>query len=283
MSATSNNHYNYAQLHLAVLLFGCVGLFGKWIILPAYLIVFGRTFFASMAIGSIILYKKESITIGRSGFKFLLLGFILAFHWVAFFQSVQLSTVAIGLLTFSTFPIFTTFLTPLFFKAKLDPRSTFSSFIIFIGVACIVMDGQLSDSYLWGIVWGIASGASFAVLTLLNKQLVGKHSSRVIALMQNGFAALFLLPLALLFWVPIDGQTLLLLIILGIIFTGLAHTLFIESMQTISAQTASLVACLEPVYGVIGALIFLKEYPTFWVWIGGLIIITVIFWDAQRN
>ncbi|MFC2158171.1 EamA family transporter, partial [Acidobacteriota bacterium] len=100
------------ELHVAVVLFGLAGLFGKWLALSPFIIVLGRVFFASLVLGLILAAKKQSfkITPRKNYWVFLSLGVLLAVHWVCFFQSIQVSTVAVGLLSYSSFPLFTAFI-----------------------------------------------------------------------------------------------------------------------------------------------------------------------------
>ena len=115
-------HRGMLEIHIAVFLFGLAGLFGKWLALSPMLIVFGRTFFASLVLGAILFFSKKPFrTKSRQDLAVLvLLGVILAVHWITFFHSIQISNVAVGLLTFSTFPLFVTFIEPYFFKEKLQ-------------------------------------------------------------------------------------------------------------------------------------------------------------------
>ena len=88
------------EIHIAVLLFGLAGLFGKLLLLPPTIIVFGRVFFATIFLSLVLLYLKQGIRLRQKQdyFFMALTGFILAVHWVTFFQAIQVSTVAIGLL-----------------------------------------------------------------------------------------------------------------------------------------------------------------------------------------
>ncbi|MEE8432979.1 MAG: EamA family transporter [Candidatus Desulfatibia sp.] len=106
------------EIHIAVMLFGLAGLFGKLLALPALVIVFGRTLFASFTLGAILLCSSIPLrTKSRQDRVVLvLLGALLAVHWTTFFHAIQISTVAVGLLTFSTFPLFVTFMEPFFLK-----------------------------------------------------------------------------------------------------------------------------------------------------------------------
>ena len=99
-------------VNLAVLLFGLAGLFAKWIRLPAIAITFGRVLFSSLALGLYLLLRRQSVRVARPGDRLLLAaaGGILALHWWAFLQALQLSSVAIETLTVSSIPLFVAFL-----------------------------------------------------------------------------------------------------------------------------------------------------------------------------
>ncbi|MBQ6482339.1 MAG: DMT family transporter [Anaerolineaceae bacterium] len=126
---------NVISVNIAVLLFGLAGLFAKWIHLPAICITFGRVLFSSIALGLYILIRRQSIRIAKKDIVLLLFaGAILALHWWAFLESIQLSTVAIGTIMFSAFPLFVTFLEPLVSRQKLEKRNVAIAIIILFGV-----------------------------------------------------------------------------------------------------------------------------------------------------
>src|SRR5437899_64471 len=102
---------------------------------------------------------------------------------------------------------------------------------------------------------------SIALLALCNSTLAGQRSATEIAFWQNTCAAVCLLPaLALGLALP-SGTELLGLVVLGLLCTAVAHTCFIGSLRTVSAHTASIVAALEPVYGIALAALLLGELP----------------------
>lgn len=260
-AATQNAYF---QLHLAVLLFGGAGLFAKLIPIAPSLLVWGRAMWAVLFL--LLLMRLTQEKIGRIQWRewrsIVVLGGVLAFHWVAFFQSIQYATVAVGVLTFASFPVFTVLLAPIFLKDEIKWQELGLACLTLLGVAIIVPLGELSSNYTLGVIWGLASGASFALLSLLNKLWIAQYSVNKTALFQNFGATLCLLPFAL----TIDWNITVLQFgywaLLGIVFTGLSHTLFIASLQHIKAQTASIVAALEPVYGILWALVLLGELPS---------------------
>jgi len=262
-------------LHVAVLLFGLAGLFGKWLTLPAVVIVFGRTMSAAVALWLLGLFVGPGR--GRMSPSDLAVlcvqGLVLAVHWVTFFYAVQISSVAVGLISFSTFPVFVTFLEPLCFGEKLRARDGILSFVVFVGLLLVVPEFELRNSVTRGVLWGTLSGLSFALLSLLNRQLSQIHSARFLAFSQNLVAAVCLVPFLSTASLHVTSRDILSLVVLGVLCTALAHTFFINALVTIRAQTASVVAALEPVYGIGFAFIFLGEVPSGRTVVGGTVIL----------
>lgn len=120
-NSTKPSHHTRGLIliHIAVFLFGFAGLFGKFLDCTPLWIVLGRTVFASLAL---IIYSKifQGITLRVTALKdlgfFAVQGVLLALHWLSFFAAIQVSSVAVGLITFSSFPLFVTFMEPIFFK-----------------------------------------------------------------------------------------------------------------------------------------------------------------------
>ncbi len=273
------------EIHIAVLFFGLAGLFGKLVNQPPTVIVFGRVLFAMAFLLPAMWYLKQSLRLNRTRdyFALLLQGFILAVHWGTFFQAIQVSTVAVGLITFSTFPIFVTFLEPVFFKEKLRPADVMLAMVTFTGVVIVVPAFNLDNATTQGALWGTTSGLTFALLSIMNRKYARAYPSLVVAFYQDAAAALFLLPFLFL---PAPAMTLpdmLRLALLGIVFTGVAHSLFIRGLAHVKAHTASIIASLEPVYGILAAAILLAEMPTLRELSGGLVILGAALYATLRK
>jgi drug/metabolite transporter (DMT)-like permease len=273
------------EIHAAVLLFGLAGLFGKWVALPSTIIVLGRVIFASLALLILLGVQRRPLRLHarRDYGLFAMLGIVLAIHWTTFFQSIQVSTVAVGLLAFSTFPMFVTFIEPAVFREKVQPRELALALIIFVGAVLIIPEFNLSNNITQGVLWGLASAATFALLTVLNRRAVRDYSAQHIALYQDSVAALVLLPFLFVQPVNFALKDILLLILLGVVFTALAHSLYIGGMKHVRAHTASLVASLEPVYGILAALIVFGEVPGVRMVIGGGLILGVAFYSSLHR
>lgn len=263
------------EIHIAVFLFGLAGLFGKLLSLTPLAIAFGRVFLATLALFLTLKTLKIPLSPEKLPILFLsFLGFVLALHWITFFHSIQISTVAIGLLSYSSFPVFTVFLEPLFFKEKFMKTNLFLSLIAFFGVVILIPEMEIKNKVTQGILFGLVSGFTFSVLSIFNRRFSQKYSSLLITFYEFLSAALFLFPFLFFTKSEFFGfRDIILIVFLGIICTALAHTLFIKGMRHVKAQTASIIATLEPVYGIFLALLLLKEIPSIRTIFGGIIIV----------
>jgi len=233
------------EIHLAVVLFGFAGLFGKAIHAGPAEITFGRTGFAALALLAALAVSRTGFSIRspRSLFTLALSGVLLALHWFAFFQSIQVSTVAIGLLTFATFPLFVTFLEPFFFGEKLETYDVVAAAAVMAGLVLVIPSFDFSNRVTQGVLWGLLSGFSFAALSLLNRMHVCKYPPLTVTFYQFVFAALTSSPFALASGTGVAGKDLLLMMVLGVLCTAAAHGLFIASLRHIRARTPCSLSC----------------------------------------
>ena len=266
-----------AQVNLAVLFFGLAGVLGKLSGLPSPLIVLGRVVFAGAALLVAACVFKLPLRAKSARHRAVLVaqGALLALHWTAFFQAINVSSVAIGLLSFSTFPLFTAALEPVVLRRRASALQVIAALLVLPGVILLVPAFSLTNRTTDGVFWGVLAGATFALLSVTNRWLGQTYPSLMISLYQDGVAALVLLPTLLV--VPLGNlfspRDLAILLALGVLCTALAHTLFIEGMRGVTAQLASLIAALEPVWGILFALLMLHEIPTSRTLLGGAIIL----------
>lgn len=273
------------EIHVAVLLFGLAGLFAKFLPLPAWCIVFGRTGFATMALAAVLVFSKSGRYPrgGKTIALFCLLGIILAVHWITFFHAIQVSSVAVGLLAFSTFPAFITCLEPFWFNEKRRTIDGVTAFMVLVGLGIMVYPSGFRGQVFLGVIWGTLAGFTFAVLSLLNRRWVRDYPPVIIALYQNAVATLVLLPMLALADLHVDARQIGLLAFLGIVCTALSHALFIRGLRFVRAQLASVIACLEPVYGIAFAFFLLHEIPSGFTLAGGaLIVATTVAATCRR-
>lgn len=269
------------SLHLAVALFGFAGLFGAWLHWPPAEITLGRCVVAALALAVVTRVRDERL---RPGVALFVNGAILALHWTSFFAAIRTSGIAIGLLGYASFPLFVVLLERVLLARPFDRASLLAMALVTAGLMLVAGFRNASSVPVTGLAWGIVSGATFAWLAVRNREHVRTLPAVALALWQNAFAALWLLPVMLLAgdWrVPSAGEWGL-LAVLGIACTALAHTLFIASMRALSAHTASIVAALEPVYGIALAVLLVHQVPDRATLAGGALIVSAAVVASRR-
>ena len=281
----SASRLSLIQLHIAVVLAGGAGLFAKFVAVSPAVITCGRTLFGSLALAVTAALMKSSLRLhSRKDFLMLALsGAVLAVHWFSFFVSIQVSTVAIGLLAFSTFPLFVTFLEPFLFGERLHRRDVITALVVVAGLMLVTPNWDISNHLTQGVLWGVLSAFTYAVLSLLSRSYVRVYPTLTVAFYQQAFAALCALPLALRWQGALTGRDVSLLIVLGVVFTGFAQGLAVASLRHLLAQTVGVAFGLEPVYGILFAWLLLNEQPAARTLGGGFLICCAVIWASFRH
>ncbi len=262
-------------MHVAALLFGCAGIFGRLLEVGPAVITAGRTLFGSLALLSVCWLTGVTLRIRtrRDGLLLLAAGAILGVHWYSFFAAIQVSSVATGLLAFASFPMFVTFLEPLFFDERITRFDLAAAAVVVVGLLLLAPSFDLGSAATRGVCWGILSGFTFAIFSLLSRGNVRNYPQLTVTAYQQAFALLVILPVAVASQPTLTLRTLGLLAILGFVFTATAHTLFIGSLKFIRAQTASIIGGLEPLYAIAFAALVLGELPSARTILGGLLVL----------
>ncbi len=273
-----------AALHLAVMLFGLSAMLGRFVTVPAVLVAGGRVVCSAALLLVLCLGTRTPLALHSRRDTALALGtgVVLAVHWTTFFQAIQCSSVALGIISFSTFPLFVTFLEPLVFHEALHPRSVLRAGLLLAGVLITVPEFSLANRDTAGIAWGLVSSLAYAVMTLCNRCLSARYPARVVCLYEQGTAAVVLLPALLLVpgdWTP---QNLAGVAVIGFVCTALAHSLYVAAQKHVKAQTAGLVSGMETVYSILYALVFLGEVPSLRALAGGAVILGVAVLSSLR-
>jgi drug/metabolite transporter (DMT)-like permease len=273
-----HNNSSFWSLQFSVMLFGGASIFGALLPLNPFLLVWGRTAWAVLFLMLLVYLNKEKINFSKKEnyLNALVLGVILAIHWTSFFQSIQMANVAVAVLTFSSFPLFTMFLSPLFKFGKIAQKNIFSALLIIAGIGIMVPLGDWEGLYLYGILWGLLSALSFSLLVLTNKKISSGFGPFEQAFWQNAAVSVLLLPVLFFYETNLNLKEHFYWMILGTVFTGLSHGLYVYGLKGTDPQKASLYAALEPVYAILWALVFLGQVPALREVMGGIIILFAV-------
>ncbi len=278
MEKRSNKTRSLIVLNLSVVLFSFAGLFGKWIDLPSMSLTFYRVLFSASALGLFMLITKMPFRVSvRRDIGLLILGGILTTaNWVSVFKAIQISTVGIGVITFSTFPLFVTFLEPLIFHTRLKTKNVIIAVIIIIGVLITVPELSMDNTIVRGILVGMISPVAYALLSIVNKGLRERLNGTQISFYEQLTAMVILAPFAMTAGAQPTVRDIGLLIIFGVVTTAIAHTVYISCLKDVSAQFAGVCTSMETVYSIIFSMIFLQEIPYFREVIGAAVITAAV-------
>ncbi|WP_339897563.1 DMT family transporter [uncultured Gilvimarinus sp.] len=271
-------------LHLTVVLMGATGIFARVIDLPAWEITGYRTAIAAAVLFAWVQWREGAVGLdsARDYARMLLLGVLLGLHWVTYFHAMQLSSVAIGMIALFAYPVMTVFLEPFFTRIRLNWRDLISGVLVLLGVYLLVPEFDLANNTTQGVLWGLFSALLFALRNILLGHWFSEVSAARSLAYQTAVTALMIAPALL--WVgelPQVGDVGLVLL-LGVLFTAVAHALLGYSLRFLRPKTVGLVSCMQPVYGVLYALLLLGSVPTLATIVGGLLVSLAAFYETLQ-
>lgn len=276
---------DYLMLHFIVLIWGFTAILGLLISIASLEIVFFRTLIASFILGLMFFWKKTSIRIPqRELVKVIGTGFIISVHWLLFFWAARVSTVSVCLAGMATTSLWTAFLEPIANKRKVKAFEIFLGLLVIVGLYVIF---RFELDYWLGLVMAIASAFLSALFTVINGRFAKRHNPYVLTFYEMFGACVFaamLLPVYGYFFAPEGLQLIpgamdwLWLFLLGGVCTVYAFSVSVELMRRITAFAVNLTINLEPVYGIILAVLIFgeKEKMTGGFYLGTLIILVSV-------
>lgn len=282
MSPQGENKF-ILHLHIAALLFGGTALFSKIIPYNAVDIIAFRTLVCGFIVGAIALMFKQGLIVKNIKRLTLLIFCSLLFtiHWTAYFQAMQLSSVAIGIISMFTFPVMTVFLEPLIKDTKLHFTDIVMAILVIIGVFFMVPSFSLSNDISAGVAFGLLSALAVSIRNILVSKYLSQHISAFTIMTYHSFiSAAVLLPFISIGIGEITGVNWLLIILLGSIFTAIPHTQKTFALKYASAKTVSMIVSLQVVYASLFAFLLLNERLELTTIIGGSLILFAAFYES---
>lgn len=273
------------SVHSAVFIFGLTALFSKLISLPALEITLLRSVFAVMALWLFIRWQGGVVKLKQRQDYWIaiILGILLASHWVTYFHAMQVSSIAVGVIALYTFPVITVFIEPLFHGERPHLKDIISALAVLYGIYLLVPEFAIDDSTTQGILWGVLSALLFAMRNIVQGRYFPGYPARQALFYQTAVTIVVLLPFAGAVIPHVTAWQWGQLLLLGFVFTALPHTLFAHSLLFFKAKTASLIACLQVVYATAFAALILGELPTLSTMMGGLIIVGAAMYESYTT
>lgn len=271
------------HLHVAALLFGGTALFSKIIPYNAIDIIAFRTLVCGIVVAIIALLFRQHLFIRNIKRLILLIVCSLLFtiHWTAYFQAMQLSSVAIGIISMFTFPVMTVFLEPLIGNTKLHLTDIVMAILVIIGVFFMVPSFSLDNDISAGVAFGLLSALAVSIRNILVSKYLSQHVPAFTIMTYHSFiSAIVLMPFISVGVAEISGINWLLLILLGSIFTAIPHTQKTFALKHASAKTVSMIVSLQVVYASLFAFLLLGEKLALTTIIGGGLILFAAFYES---
>ncbi len=262
----SDNLKSYLHLHLIVFIWGFTAVLGRLISLEALPLVWFRMLFAVGFIAVYIWVKKIPIQVSpKTAVKFLFAGIIIALHWFTFFKAIKVSNISVTLACLATGAFFTSLLEPLFYRKKIVWYEVLFGLLVVVGLYIIFnVEGQFIE----GIIIALISAFLSALFAVINSKFVKEHNPTLISFYELGGGLIFF-SFLLLFtnsstttFFKLSSEDLIYLFILSSVCTAYAFIASTAIMKFLSPYTVMLTINLEPIYGIILAVLVYKEKET---------------------
>ena len=255
---------NFIELQLAIIVISTSGTLGRHIVMPTPLTIWWRA--ALVAIMMLVLSRALQIDLRiKSRHDFILLflsGILLGGHWLTYFWSLDLSTVAIAMLTLYAHPAITTILEPLLLRVPFSTMDVIMGICVIIGIYILIPEMSLDNNYTLAILLGLCSAFLYSLRNISVRKLAQSYSSVSLMYYQCLTIGLVMLPIFLSEETLNASYQWEALLILGLVTTGIGHTAFVRAFKSFSAAAATLMGSMLPVYGIIWGYFLLGEVPS---------------------
>ena len=279
MKQTEKARFGYI---LSIVLAGTIGVFVKGISLPSGVIATSRGFLGMTFLLIISRLRGHRIDLKRVGKSFpalLVSGAVLGLNWIFLFESYRYTTVATATLCYYLAPVLVVLNSPLFLGEKLTPVKLFCAGAAFIGmvfVSGVAEHGLPQLAEMRGVLCAMAAAVFYAAMMIMNKRIHGV-SSYGRAIIQLGTAGIVLVPYCLLTaGISTEGlqaKSLLLLLVVGIIHTGVIYLLYFGAMDYLRGQSISMLGYLDPIIAVLCSVLILRENFSLYSLIGSVLVL----------
>jgi len=277
---------DYFKLHFIVFLWGFSAILGKLVSIPAVELVFYRAILAAIGMGLVIVVSKGTFKVSRDELvRLLLIGSIVCLHWLMFFGSARVSNVSVSLVGFATNSLWAAILEPWFNNTRPKKFEILLGLVVLTGLYIIF---SFDFQYKLGLLFGVLAGFTSALFSVFNSKMVKTIPARTITFYEMigvFIAAAVFLPVYqqtlaedhVLHMVPSAKDWIYIALLAGVC-SVYAYTVAVELMKRVSVFMIQLTLNLEPVYGIIMAVLIFqqKEKMNLNFYIGTLIILSAV-------
>ena len=276
-----SNHTARARLGLilSMSIFGTIGIFRRYLPLPSGVIAFARGVIGTLFLLLLVAVMRKGISwtaIRHNLWKLLVSGALIGLNWILLFEAYRYTTVATATLCYYMAPIFVIIASPIVLRERLTAKQIGCVAVALVGM--VAVSGVLEDGTgdFRGVLFGLGAAILYAGVVVINKTM-GEIAAYDKTIMQLGAASITILPYILLVetvaWTAFTPLVCLVLLVVGVLHTGVAYALYFGSMGALRAQSVALLSYLDPVLAIVLSALVLQEWPSPVAWIGAVLVL----------
>ena len=269
------------KLITSMIIFGTIGIAVVNLEMPRGFIAMVRGFIGAMSLFLLMLLlrrRPDIKSISKNIIYLLISGAFIGVNWILLFESYSYTTVSVATLAYYMAPVFTMLISAVVLRERLTLKSVICIAVALLGMLLVsgVLDGNVGERAVTGILLALGAALLYASVTILNKKMTG-ISSYDTSIVQLSAAFITILPYTFLCedvaGIKWSSQSVLLLLLLGLVHTGAAYALFFSSVKELPGHTVALFSYTDPCISVILSILFLGDKPTPSLIIGAVLII----------
>ena len=284
------------KLSLAMLIFGSIGVFRRYIPLSSAWMACVRGVIGTVFLLVVVVASKKRVdkkAVKKNLLPLLISGAAIGVNWILLFEAYRYTTVAIATLCYYMAPVIVILLAPVLLKEKMTAKKSVCAAVAIAGmllVSGIFDGGAVVGGSGTGILFGLGAAMFYASVMLMN-QFIKDISAYDKTIMQLGGAALVVLPYSVFTsgvqeFTALTVPQILLLLAVGIVHTGIAYWLYFGSMDKLSGQTVAVYSYIDPAFAVVLSVLVLREETGALGMIGAVLILgSTLFseWTGKKK
>ncbi|MCP3779465.1 DMT family transporter [Paenibacillus sp. MZ03-122A] len=271
---------------LSMVIFGAVGVFAKYIDLSSIEIALFMSLIGGLLLFGISIITKNKVSwpnIKKNALALLLASIALSLNWVFLFQSYKETTIANAALSYYFAPVLVIGMSPIVLKEKLSLKKCLCACAALFGLILILQSASNGEdgNHLIGIVYGLIAATFYAILTLTNK-FIRNMNGLEITIVQLLLSSIFLIPVLFITQeklgiYQLSGNSVILILILGILHAGVGFYLFFSGMKGIGGQSIAILSYVDPLTSLLISALVIGESMTLFQIFGAILLLGSTF------
>ena len=268
MEQKTNDHGSIRMFVFSMLIFGTIGVFRRYIPLPSAFLAFTRGIIGGLCILLLMRFRKKGgreVLARRDLLMLVVSGALIGFNWMLLFEAYNHTTVAVATLCYYMAPTIVILLSPIIFRERLTVKKAVCAAVAVAGM--VLVSGVPGESgapevSVPGILLGLGAAAIYAAVMIMNKKIKGVDTwqKTSVQLLSAGLAMVpYLLLTGGFSTEGFSVSAAVLLLVVGIVHTGIAYALYFGSMDGLRVQTVAILSYIDPVSALLFSAFLLRE------------------------